>query len=194
MSAVSCSSFTGWLSLSVFAALLGCAARLDAGDGVIPLKIGGGHEFDRQKDFGRPVVLIAAALGVKPDVFREAFSGVTPSRGGPPSREEAQRNKAALLRVLAPHGVTNERLDEVSNYYRFRPQDGELWTHEEAAAQATIVDGKVTKITVTRPGAGYTTPPTVVIPGHEQTKLVVKLHFDRDLKKNGSIASIEIAR
>lgn len=168
--------------------------NLRAEDGVITLQVGGGHEYDRRKDFGRPVVLIAAALGVKPDVFREAFRGVTPSRGRPPSREEAQRNKAALLKLLAPHGVTNERLDEVSNYYRFRPQDGELWKHEEAAAQATIVDGRVTKVTVTKAGAGYTTPPTVVIPGHEQTKLVVTLHFDRDLKKYGSIASIEIAK
>jgi hypothetical protein len=61
--------------------------------------------------------LIAAGLSVRPEVFREAFSGVTPARGRGPTREEARKNKAALLKVLAPQGVTNERLDEVSDYY-----------------------------------------------------------------------------
>ncbi|MGC3971752.1 MAG: hypothetical protein QM775_31745 [Pirellulales bacterium] len=193
---MSATSWWGWPAVvsSLGVALIGCAVQAEAGDGVVPLKISGGHEIDRQKDFGRPVVLIAAALGVKPDVFREAFSGVTPSRGGPPSREEAQRNKDALMRVLAPHGITNDRLDEVSNYYRYRPQDGQLWSHEEAAGHAVVIDGKVTKIVVTKPGAGYTTPPTITVPGYEQTKLTAKLHFDRDLKKNGSIAAIDLAK
>src|SRR5437868_3846849 len=43
----------------------------------------GGHEIGAN-DYGRPVVLMAAALGVEPDVFREAFSGVTPARGRGP--------------------------------------------------------------------------------------------------------------
>src|SRR2546429_5507803 len=87
----------------------------------VPVTFSGGHGTD-PKDGGRPVVLVAAALGVKPEVFREAFSGVTPARGGKPSKEEARRNKAALMKVLKPHGVTNERLDEVSDYYRYQPQ------------------------------------------------------------------------
>ena len=37
----------------------------------------GGHET-YPRDHGRPVVLVAAALNVKPEVFRKAFSGVTP--------------------------------------------------------------------------------------------------------------------
>src|SRR5438046_5515780 len=93
-----------------------------------PVTITGGHDLGPQ-DHGRPCALIAAALGVKTEVFREAFGGVTPARGRGPSGEEARRNKEALMRVLQPHGVTNERLDEVSNYYRFRPQNGELWKH-----------------------------------------------------------------
>lgn len=56
----------------------------------VPVTFTGGHETD-PKDRGRPVVLVAAGLGVKPEVFREAFSGVTPSRGGPPSPALARR-------------------------------------------------------------------------------------------------------
>src|SRR4051794_23144238 len=81
----------------------------------------GGHDTD-PRDHGRPVVLIAAALGVKTEVFREAFSGVTPAGDRRPTGDEARRNKAALMKVLQPLGITNERLDEVSNYYRYQPQ------------------------------------------------------------------------
>ena len=81
----------------------------------------GGRETDAH-DGERPAVLVAAALGVKPKVFRDAFRGVTPARGGPPSSRAARRNKAALLKVLGPHGVTNNRLDQVSDHYRYQPQ------------------------------------------------------------------------
>ncbi len=88
-----------------------------------PLLFSGGYETDPG---GRPVVLIAGALGVSPEVFREAFSGVRPARGGEtPKPEQVRKNKAALLRVLAKYGVTNERLDEVSDYYRYNPRRGE---------------------------------------------------------------------
>ena len=48
----------------------------------------GGHETDG-RDGGRPVILIAAALKVKPEVFRAAFSGVHPARGGGPSGQSS---------------------------------------------------------------------------------------------------------
>src|SRR5437764_9745350 len=94
------------------AAVARSGATDQAGGTKVPLTFAGGHEIGKS-DYGRPVVLIAAALGVKPEVFREAFSGVTPAKGGKPSKELAQKNKAALMKVLAPHSVTNERLDEV---------------------------------------------------------------------------------
>src|SRR5882757_5216491 len=97
----------------------------------------GGHETD-SRDHGRPVNLVAGALEVKPEVFREAFSGVTPAKNGKPSGEEARRNKTALMKVLQPYGVTNDRLDEVSNYYRYRPQAGEMWPVKEAKAVAIV--------------------------------------------------------
>lgn len=153
----------------------------------------GGHDIGKN-DHGRPCVLIAAALGVKTEVFREAFSGVTPAKGGKPTRDEARKNKEALLKVLGPHGVTNERLDEVSDYYRFRPQNDELWKHKEAKAKAVIEGGKLIKVEVTEPGAGYTTPPKITVKGFEKTEFVVTLHFDKDLKKNGSVTSIEVKK
>lgn len=153
----------------------------------------GGHDIGRA-DHGRPCVLIAAALGVKTEVFREAFSGVTPARGRGPSGDEARKNKQALMKVLGPYGVTNERLDEVSNYYRFRPQNGELWTHKDAKAKAVIADGKLVKIEVTDPGSGYTVPPKIKVKGFESTEFVVTLAFDKDLKKNGAIKSIEVKK
>lgn len=73
--------------------------RRDQDDG----RFSAGHDTEA-KDRGRPVVLIAAALGVEPEVFRESFSGVKPARDGKPTKEEAEQNKETLMRVLKPHG------------------------------------------------------------------------------------------
>ena len=153
----------------------------------------GGHDIGKD-DYGRPCVLIAAALGVQTDVFRKAFSGVTPARNGRPSSAEAKRNKEAMLKVLEPHGVTNDRLDEVANHYRFRPQDGELWSHKDAKAHAVVVDGKLMKIIVDDAGSGYTTPPEVMIKGFGKVDCVVMLNFDKNTKHNGAIKSIEVKK
>ncbi|NOU96248.1 hypothetical protein GC093_23940 [Paenibacillus sp. LMG 31456] len=155
--------------------------------------ISNGFNTDPQ-DKGRPVVLIAAALGVPTEVFREAFRGVTPAGlESQPSPELAQRNKAALLKVLAPYGITNERLDEVSNYYRYNGRKGETWKKTEAAATATIVDGVVTGVTITNPGSGYSSNPTVTVTGPNGvitgTATVI---YAQDFKTNGSISAIAI--
>ena len=150
----------------------------------------GGHETD-PRDHGRPVVLVAAALNVKPEVFRKAFSGVTPARGRRPTGEEQRRNKEALMKVLGPLKVTNDRLDEVSNYYRYRPEKGELWPTTPAKAYAVVEDGTITKVVVTEPGAGYSSPPKVTVKGFEKVRLESQLGFETDLKKNGGIVSIE---
>jgi len=163
-----------------------------AGETKVPVNFSGGHETD-PRDGGRPVVLVAAALGVKPEVFRDAFRGVTPARGGPPSPQQARRNKAALLKVLGPHGVTNERLDQVSDYYRYQPQRGELWPTTPAEAHAVVEDGKVQQIVVTSPGSGYSSPPKATVQGMPGIPLTVTLRFGKDLKKNGAIGSVEIA-
>ena len=158
----------------------------------VPLTFSGGHDTDPQ-DHGRPVVLVAAGLGVKPEVFREAFRGVTPARDGKPSPEQQRNNKEALMKVLKPLGVTNDRLDEVSNYYRYQPQRGELWKMTPAEGHAVVENGKIKRIVVTEPGSGYSSPPQATVQGMETTTLKVTLHFDKDLKKNGSVERIEIA-
>ena len=70
-------------------------------------------------DMGRPVCEIARDLGVPAEVFREAFTHVTPAaRGAEPSEAQREANHQALLSRLAPYGVTPQLLDEVSDRYR----------------------------------------------------------------------------
>ncbi len=158
---------------------------------MVPVQISGGHDIGKN-DFGRPVALIAAALGVKPDVFREAFSGVTPARGRGPTGDEARKNKAALMKVLEPKGVSNDRLDDVSDYYRFRPDSGKIWPTKPAQAHAVIVDGKLDRIVITEPGHGYCSSPKIVVPGYENQKFETTLNYSTDFKKNGAISSIKL--
>jgi hypothetical protein len=159
----------------------------------VPAKFSGGHETDR-RDRGRPVVLIAAALGVSSDVFREAFSHVRPAPAGSrPAPDQVRRNKEALLDALGPHGVTNDRLDEVSNYYRYVRSRGEMWPTKPAQAYAEVKDGKIVKFVVTKGGAGYSSPPTVSVPGFDvATK--VELSFGKKLETNGSVAAIRLTK
>ncbi len=158
----------------------------------IPVVFSGGHETDSQ-DNGRPVALVAGALGVKPEVFRQAFSGVRPAGNGRPTEAEARRNKDALLKVLRPHGVTNDRLDEVSDYYRYRPQAGEKWPTTPAQAVAIVEGGKIKRVEIVSGGAGYSSPPKMTVKGFESITLQAELAFDRDFRKNGTIKSIAAA-
>jgi hypothetical protein len=157
----------------------------------IPITFAGGHETD-PRDNGRPVVLIAAALGVKPEIFREAFSNVRPAKNGKPTGDEARRNKEVLLKALRPYGITNERLDEVSDYYRYQPEEGGLWRTRPAKAHAVVENDKVKSIVVDEPGSGYTSPPVPTLSSMEKTRLKVKLQFSKDLPRNGAIKAIEV--
>lgn len=157
----------------------------------VTLQISGGHETD-PVDHGRPVGLVAAGLGVPTEVFRQAFSGVHPAGAGSggPTEAEAQANKAALLAVLAPYGITNERLDEVSNHYRYMASDGELWQHRDATATATIRNGKVVSVTLVDGGAGYSSTPTVTVPGVRSASIRATVAYGTDLSTNGAIARL----
>jgi hypothetical protein len=139
------------------------------------------------------VVLIAATLGVKTELFREAFGGVTPARDGKPSGGVVRANKAALLKMLAPHGVSNERLDEASDHYRYQPQRGDLWRHTPAKAYAIVEDGQVKQLVMTESGAGYSTPPKAIVAGVQTPPLKVMLRFDKDVKQNESVVTMEVA-
>lgn len=156
----------------------------------VALVFAGGHETD-PRDRGRPVVLVAGALGVPEQVFREAFTHVRPAPGGQePDPQQVRRNKDALLQALAPYGVTNERLDEVSNYYRYRPQEGEMWPTQDAAGYATVKNGKITGFVITQGGAGYSSAPSVAVPGLKEGVAVAQLAFNKEFAKNGAVASV----
>ncbi|MCD1259989.1 hypothetical protein B5M42_014320 [Paenibacillus athensensis] len=145
-------------------------------------------------DHGRPVVLIASALGVPTEVFREAFSGVTPAgAGSSPTDEQARSNKAALLKVLAPYGITNDRLDEVSNYYRYAGSKGEMWKYTAASVKAIVKDGALTGVEIVNAGAGYSSTPTVTITGPNGTvTATATVKYTQDFATNGSISAITL--
>lgn len=158
------------------------------------IAISGGYNTD-PRDHGRPIVLIAAALGVPDDVFRQAFSGVTPAGAGSsgPTSEQARSNKAALMKVLKPYGITNERLDEVSNYYRYSGVKGEVWKRTPALLTTTVKDGILSGVTIINAGSGYSSAPTIKITGpNGAITATATIAYTSDFKTNGSIASISI--
>lgn len=156
-----------------------------------PLVFSGGHDLV-PVDHGRPVVLIAAALGVKDQVFRDAFSRVRPAGpgSGGPTDTEARANKKVLMDALGKYGVTNDRLNAVSGFYRYKAWDGEMWKHQEATGNALVKDGSVVGYEITSAGFGYTTPPKVTVPLLPQAIAKVTLAFGKDFKTNGSVAGI----
>jgi hypothetical protein len=160
----------------------------------LPVVISGGHDTD-PRDHGRPVVLVAGGLGVAPDVFRDAFSGVHPvAPGSQPDQARAQQNKAVLLAALAPYGITNKQLDTVSDYYRYQPGSGALWPTRAAVITATVKAGTVTSFEVSDGGAGYSSGPSVSVPGALCGPVAVNLSFSRDLARNGAIESVTLSR
>ena len=169
--------------------LLGTSACTATSPRVVAVTFTGGFELGAN-DYGRPVPLYAAMLGVSPDTFRQAFSGVRPDPGHAPSVVEQTANKNALLSVLATHGVTNDQLDRVANYYRFDSTRGGSWPHRAASAEATVVDGKVVAVRITDAGVGYTQAPQVSIDGFPQASVTAQVAFTTSFETNGHIASV----
>jgi hypothetical protein len=162
--------------------------------GQVSLVFSGGHETD-PRDRGRPVVLVAAGLNVSPQIFREAFSRVHPAPAGTqPGEDRTRANKTVLLAALAPYGVTNARLDEVSNYYRYNRSAGEMWRQREAAGYATLAGGKITGLVLTDGGAGYSSVPVASAAGVALPNVHVEMYWGPDLARNGSITAITIEK
>jgi len=150
----------------------------------------GGHETDPQ-DRGRPDILIAAALGVPTEVFRDAFKQVHPAPAGTePDPDQVRKNKAALMGALGPYGVTDDRLNTVSNYYRYSRSKGEMWRTQEATAYAIISSGAVTSIVILNGGSGYSSPPAVSVPGYKLSGASAELTFSKSFEENGSVNGI----
>lgn len=181
------------IGLAALLLLAGCTtaapASTPAADPEITVSITGGLETEPVDD-GRPVVLIAAALGVPTEVFRDAFSGVHPAGDGEPSEADAQANKAVLLSVLGPYGITNDQLDAVSNHYRYMGAAGEIWPTSPATAEAIVEDGVVTGVRVIDGGSGYTSAPVITLSTGQTA--TAELAYGTDLATNGSIATITL--
>jgi hypothetical protein len=157
----------------------------------VPVFFSNGHQTDPQ-DHGRPVVLVAAGLGVPAQVFRNAFRGVRPAPAGmQPDPQQVHSNKETLLAALRPYGVTNNRLDEVSNYYRYNPSSGKLWPIRPASAYAVVKNGSVVRYVVTAGGSGYSSAPDVTIPSIPGSRAKAKLSFSTDLDNNGAVIAID---
>jgi len=160
----------------------------------VPVTISGGHQTD-PRDHGRPVVLVAGGLGVSPEVFHDAFSRVHPvAPGSYPDDQRARQNKEVLLGALSRYGITNQQLDAVSDYYRYQPGSGQLWPTKPAKIQAVVQNGIATSFEITDGGSGYSSQPTLSVPGYHIGPVQVNLSFGKDFSKNGSIASVILLR
>lgn len=160
-------------------------------ESLVAVTVSGGLDTD-PRDGARPVALVAGALGVPSSVFRRAFSGVTPARGSEPEPGQVRRNKAALLSVLAPYAISNDQLDRASDYYRYRPEQGEIWPCTPAKILAIVNNGKLTGLRVIQAGAGYTTPPTLSVPGFQRVVVTAKLGYSKQFETNGSIVGVKV--
>lgn len=124
-------------------------------------------------------------------MFRAAFAGVTPAvNGNEPDPAQVLRNKASLLTVLAPYGVTNEALDAASDRYRYVPGTGVSWPTRPARAVAVLRNGRVLRVRVPDAGVGYTSAPSVRLGSRAGSAV---LSFGPSADRNGSVASIRIA-
>ena len=158
----------------------------------LEVQIEGGHET-LTVDRGRPVVLISAALQVSPEVFRKAFSRVRPAPAGQePDPNQVGANKRMLLDALGKLGVTNERLDAVSDHYRYQPGSGELWPHRSAIVHVKLEGCRIVSCSVIDPGNGYSSKPKLTVPGHPEIRLEAQLRFGTDFGRNGSVVNVTV--
>jgi hypothetical protein len=187
------SGFVSCLALLTVPFFITRAPADDTAPKQLPVVFSGGYETV-PVDHGRPVALVAGALGVAPEVFREAFSHVHPAGpgSGGPTGEEARANKTALMSRLGKYGITNDRLDTVSNRYRYASWRGEKWPSKAATAYAVVENGQITKFVVTDGGYGYCSLPEISVPGVRDYAGKAELGFDKNFEKNGTITSIAV--
>lgn len=153
--------------------------------------LSGGYDT-ASDDGGRPVSLIAGALGIPDEVFRNAFSFVTPENMGHLNRETAQNNKAQLLSQLSPYGISNSSLDTVTNRYRYPPGSNAIWEHTPATIAAVIEDGTLVGFEILDGGNGYTSEPRIRVRGFGRIAVDVTLSYTSDFTKNGALTAITL--
>lgn len=96
------------------------------------------------------------------------------------------------MKALGKYGITNERLDKVSDYYRYMGRRGELWKNKPALVNALIKDGKIIGYEIVKGGSGYSSSPTISVSNHPEAMAKVELGFSTDLEFNGTISGITI--
>ena len=119
---------------------------------------------------------------------------MTPAAGGQsPTRSRCARlNEDALLKVLAPYGVANGRLDEVSSYDRSNGSAGEVWRQPVAGAGAVVRNGVAARIV--RTGAGNSSAPRVTIVGYPEVEGRATIACRTDLATNGSVSKLTLVK
>jgi Spy/CpxP family protein refolding chaperone len=189
------STATSTLALEPSAPVAASTQPLAPGVKRLPVVFANGHDTV-PVDHGRPVILIASALGVAPEVFREAFSHVHPAgpgRGGP-TDAEARANKTALMNALGKYGITDERLNTVSNFYRYAAWEGGIWKNKPATANALVKDGAVIGYELTSGGYGYTTAPSISVPELPSAAARVEIGFSKEFETNGAVTAISVGQ
>ena len=94
------------------------------------------------------------------------------------------------MAVLAPYGITNERFDQVSNYYGYQSSLGQLWPTRPAKAYLVAGKDGGLRYVVTDGGCGYTSPPVISVPSISVAGGGATLSFSKDFNRNGSVTSI----
>jgi hypothetical protein len=94
---------------------------------------------------------------------------------------------------LGKYGITNDRINTVSNFYRYAAWEGGIWRNKPAVANALVKDGAIIGYEITYGGYGYTTPPTVSVPGLDGTLAKVELSFGKEFETNGAVSAITIS-
>ena len=94
--------------------------------------------------------------------------------------------------ALGRYGVNNDRLDAVSNFYRYPPGRGGMWKHKEATANALVKDGAVIGFEILDGGAGYTVPPAVSVSGMKDVNARAELSFGKNMESNGAVRAITL--
>lgn len=162
----------------------------DDAAGRVVVEFSGGRET-QPEDNGHPVTLIANALDITPQVFREAFFQFVPDAENTDT-DGWKQHLPEMMKILGPHGVTEARLTEVLDYYAGTRAGGATWPLEPAIAWATVKDGKITGFEVTTGGAGYNSPPTVNVAGHDTSGVKAELSGSNSLKQNGAVSGIQL--
>jgi hypothetical protein len=97
------------------------------------------------------------------------------------------------MNALGKYGITDDRLNAVSNFYRYPPGRGNLWKNRPATANALVKNGAVIGYEITDAGAGYTTAPAVTVPTIAGATAKGEIAFGKDMETNGSVSGIAVA-